>query len=166
MNRAFHQGNRTCRANTLPTIISRTINLVALAALLVSAMAARSAQAQTFTILHEFSGPPDGASSTARLIRDSAGNFFGTTYNGGAHGFGAVFVIDATGREKVLHSFDGSIAAYPFAGLLRDGAGNFYGTLSYNVGTIFKLNTKGEETELHAFSGTDGSDPQGDLVRD
>jgi uncharacterized repeat protein (TIGR03803 family) len=168
MNGAFQQRNRICRANTCPTIISRTINFVTLAAaaLLVSVVAAQSAQAQTFTALHEFSGPPDGASPTARLIRDSSGNFFGTTYNGGANGFGAVFVVDATGRETVLHSFDGSIAAYPFAGLLRDGAGNFYGALSYNIGTVFKLNTKGEETELHVFSGTDGSDPQGDLVRD
>jgi len=168
MNGAFHQGNLICRANTCPTIMSLATNFVTLAAaaLLLSVVTVRCAQAQTFTVLHEFSGPPDCASPTARLIRDSSGNFFGTTYNGGANGFGAVFVIDATGREAVLHSFDGSIAAYPFAGLLRDGAGNFYGTLSYNVGTVFKLNTKGEETELHVFSGTDGSDPQGDLVRD
>src|SRR2546423_15346092 len=122
------QRNRTCRANTRPPVVSRTINLVTLAAvaLLISVVTARSAQAQTFTVLHEFAGPPDGASPTAHLIRDSSGNFFGTTYGGGANGFGAVFVIDATGRSRVLHSFDDSTAAFPFSGLLRDGSCNFY----------------------------------------
>jgi uncharacterized repeat protein (TIGR03803 family) len=168
MKCGFQQRNPIGRAIACPTIISRTIKfmMLALATALLSVLAAQSAQAQTFTILHEFSGPPDGASPTAHLIRDSSGNFVGTTYNGGANGFGAVFVIDATGQETVLHSFDGSIAAYPFAGLLRDGAGNFYGTLSYNVGTVFKLNTKGKETTLHVFTGADGSDPQGDLIAD
>lgn len=160
------QRNRTFRTNTRPAIISRAINFVTLAAAAALLVSGVAAQAQTFTILHDFSGPPDGASPTARLIRDSSGNFFGTTYNGGANSYGAVFQIDAAGQETVLHSFDGSIAAYPFAGLLRDGAGNFYGTLSYNVGTVFKLSTKGKETQLHVFSGTDGSGPQGDLVRD
>src|SRR4051812_40326457 len=163
----FQLSNRICGAIACRTLILRTINLVTVAAaLLISVLAARSSQAQTFTILHECSGPPDGASPTARLIRDSSGNFFGTTYNGGANGFGAVFMMDAMGRETVLHSFDGSIAAYPFAGLLRDGAGNFYGTLSYDVGTVFKLDRKGKETTLHVFNGADGSDPQGDLVTD
>src|SRR5256885_15106873 len=69
MNGTFQRRNRICRANTCPTIISRTINFVTLAAaaLLVSVVAARSAQAQTFTVVHEFSGPPDGASPTAHL---------------------------------------------------------------------------------------------------
>jgi len=123
-------------------------------------------RAQSFSVLYEFTGWPDGTGPTARPIRDAAGNLYGTTYNGGAFGFGAVFRLDATGKETVLHSFDGSDAAFPFAGVLRDAAGNLYGTLSYNVGTVFKLDTTGTETVLHAFSGVDGSGPQGDLIRD
>jgi uncharacterized repeat protein (TIGR03803 family) len=148
--------------------ISRAMN-VALAVGLVmaaSVVLTQSAKAQTFKVLYEFKGSPDGASPTARLIWGPAGNLYGTTYNGGAYGFGAVFTLDPTGKETVLHSFDGSVAAFPFAGLLRDAAGNLYGTLSYNVGTIFKLDTKGKETVLHTFSGADGSSPQGDLIRD
>src|SRR3954469_13247068 len=168
MNTRLLAKSAMCEARTSPKTFSRTIKCATLAAgaLLISLLAARPAQAQTFTIVHDFSGSPDGASPTARLIRDSSGRLFGTTYNGGAQGFGAMFVVDPAGNESVLHSFDGSVAAYPFAGLLRDGAGNFYGTLSYNVGTVYKLDSKGRETTLHVFSGTDGSDPQGDLVRD
>lgn len=57
------QRKRICLSNTWLTILSRTINFVTLAgaaALLVSVVAARSAQAQNFTVWHEFSGPPDG----------------------------------------------------------------------------------------------------------
>jgi len=165
MNNGLQQISQICRAMIWPKLLSKTFIVVTGSALALAVML-RSAQAQTFTILHEFSGPPDGASPTARLIPGPSGQFFGTTDNGGANGFGAVFVVDSTGKEMVLHSFDGSIAAYPFAGLIRDGAGNFYGTLSYNVGTVFKLGPKGKETTLHVFTGADGSDPQGDLVRD
>jgi len=166
MNIGFQHMNQICRTTMWPKLISRTVYAGLTAALLVYGIASQSAQAQTFTVLYEFSGPPDGASPTARLIPGPAGQFFGTTYNGGANGFGAVFSVDSAGHETVLHSFDGSIAAYPFAGLLRDGAGNFYGTLSYNVGTVYKLDPNSKETTLHVFNGADGSDPQGDLVRD
>src|SRR5215831_20925240 len=113
MNIAFRQTKQICRATLWPKLISRTIYVVETVALLASGIAAQSGQAQTFSVLHEFAGAPDGASPTARLISGPSGQFFGTTYNGGANGFGAVFVLDSTGNETVLHSFDGSIAAYP-----------------------------------------------------
>lgn len=40
-------------------------------------------QAQTFPVIHSFSGPPDGSLSLASLIFDSAGNLYGTTAAGG-----------------------------------------------------------------------------------
>jgi uncharacterized repeat protein (TIGR03803 family) len=39
---------------------------------------------------------------------DSAGNLHGTTYSGGANGYGTVFKIGLDGTESVLHSFVGS----------------------------------------------------------
>jgi uncharacterized repeat protein (TIGR03803 family) len=70
-------------------------------------------------------------------VRDSAGNIYGTTIFGGASrnctgvGCGAVFKLDASGKETVLHSFtDGKDGGFPLAGLSKDAAGNLYGVAS------------------------------------
>jgi uncharacterized repeat protein (TIGR03803 family) len=43
------------------------------------------------------------------VIRDSAGNLYGTTSDGGACGYcGVVFKVDTAGRETVLYSFTGN----------------------------------------------------------
>jgi len=69
------------------------------------------------------------------LVRDAAGNLYGTTYFGGAHhncnenSCGVVFKLDTAGKETVLHSFTGGAdGAEPAAGLIMDNAGNLYGT--------------------------------------
>src|SRR5882724_10153447 len=64
------------------------------------------------TVLHSFTGVPDGRNPYAGLVRDAAGNLYGTTYYGGASnncfwGCGTVFVLDTAGAETVLHSFMG-----------------------------------------------------------
>lgn len=45
------------------------------------------------TVLHSFTGGSDGLGPMAGLVRDAAGNLYGTTIYGGAHGFGVVFKI-------------------------------------------------------------------------
>jgi uncharacterized repeat protein (TIGR03803 family) len=45
------------------------------------------------TVLYSFTGGTDGGYPYGALIRDSAGNLYGTTYNGGKRGTGVVFVI-------------------------------------------------------------------------
>jgi uncharacterized repeat protein (TIGR03803 family) len=108
------------------------------------------------------------------LILDAAGNLYGTAFQGGLFGDGgAVFELDAAGKETILHSFnpasgDGGI---PYAGLLRDAAGNLYGTTStggdFFGGTIFEVDASGNETVLYSFTGgTDGYSPEGGLVED
>lgn len=127
----------------------------------------------TLTIIHSFGGTPtDGTNPQAGLITDNAGNFYGTTYSGGAIGGGTVFKISATGTETVLHSFTGfpSDGANPRAGLVMDDLGNLYGTTSLggasDRGTVFKIDSAGVETILHSFDGTYGGEPLGALVID
>jgi uncharacterized repeat protein (TIGR03803 family) len=73
-------------------------------------------------------GGVDGGTPEAPLIRDSAGNLYGTTYAGGAFNFGTVFKLDKTGNETVLHSFTGGTdGAYPQEALILSDS-NLYGT--------------------------------------
>jgi uncharacterized repeat protein (TIGR03803 family) len=134
--------------------------------------ASQSAEAQTFSVLHSFTGGADGANPYAGLIQDSTGNFYGTTQLGGTSNLGAVFKLDPTGTEIVLHSFAGGAdGANPYSGLVQDSTGNLYGTTYYggapNHGTVFKLDPTGTETVLYSFAGgADGANPYASLVQD
>jgi uncharacterized repeat protein (TIGR03803 family) len=117
------------------------------------------------TVLYSFTGGTDGGFPYGSIIRDSAGNFYGTTNGGGAAGAGVVFKLDSSGNETVLYSFSGGAdGGYPLAGLIRDSDGNFYGTTNgggaSSAGVVFKLDTSGSETVLHTFTGgADGGYP-------
>jgi uncharacterized repeat protein (TIGR03803 family) len=96
-------------------------------------------------ILHTFTDGKDGAWPYAQLVRDPAGNLYGTAWNAGAGGFGVLFEINrSTGRYTVLHPFAGgnNDGANPYAGVVRDAAGNLYGTTyyggTYGYGVIYK----------------------------
>jgi uncharacterized repeat protein (TIGR03803 family) len=101
------------------------------------------------TVLYAFGDEPDGADPTAGVVRDQAGNLYGTTYAGGPgglEGFGTVFKLDPLGQETVLYRFSGGLdGAFPHSSLLIDGAGNLYGTassggpLDTGEGVIFKI---------------------------
>jgi uncharacterized repeat protein (TIGR03803 family) len=143
------------------------------AAFCLAIVTTQSAQAQTFKVLYNFTGSTDGATPYAPLVRDSAGNLYGTTEAGGASGAGTVFKVSKSGKETVLYSFTGGVdGANPFAGLLQDAADNLYGVTAYGgtsgVGTVFKLSKGGKETVLHNFAGgtADGCYPFGGLLRD
>ncbi|HUA15530.1 MAG TPA: choice-of-anchor tandem repeat GloVer-containing protein [Verrucomicrobiae bacterium] len=131
----------------------------------------------TFSVLHRFAGGTDGARPFSELYRDSLGNLYGTTVNGGdtacTNGCGVVFKITTAGAEKIMHRFAGppDDGANPYAGLIRDKAGNFYGTTSAggsaNQGTIFKIDASGNEAVLYSFQGgSDGAQPTARLVFD
>ena len=64
------------------------------------------AQAQNFIALHQFDSAGDGAFPEAALVRDAAGNLYGTTIIGGGGVAGVVFKIDPTGAETILLRFD------------------------------------------------------------
>jgi uncharacterized repeat protein (TIGR03803 family) len=86
--------------------------------------------AKAHKVLYTFGGQPgDGQTPMGGLVRDSAGNLYGTTSAGGLGGnicqggCGVVFKVDKTGTETVLYSFTGGAdGGNPVAGLLRDSA--------------------------------------------
>jgi uncharacterized repeat protein (TIGR03803 family) len=126
------------------------------------------------TVLHSFTGAPDGANPLGGVIRDSAGNLYGTTQSGGTANWGVVYKLDTAGHETVLYSFTGgSDGAYPYAGVIRDSAGNLYGTTyvggTIGWGVVYKVDTTGHETVLHSFGdgpGDDGEFPRAGVILD
>jgi uncharacterized repeat protein (TIGR03803 family) len=141
----------------------------------------------SYEVLYSFcsaSNCADGSSPTASLIRDTAGNLYGTTSTGGdlsacnGVGCGTVFKLDTTGNETVLYAFTGGTdGATPQAGVIHDAAGNLYGTTStggdlsacngVGCGAVFKLDTTGHETVIYAFTGgADGFDPVSGVIQD
>ena len=117
----------------------------------------------------------NGYDPQAGLIRDAAGNLYGTTYDGGTIG-GVVFRLNPAGRETILFDFGAlsttTTGTGPRAGVVMDSSGNLYGTTEYgggttNAGVVYKLSPAGQETVLYTFTGyTDGSTPQGGVILD
>jgi uncharacterized repeat protein (TIGR03803 family) len=141
-------------------------------ALAATGIAPVQAQAATETVLHNFASPPRGANARAGVIRDAAGNLFGTTYAGGAANAGVVFKVNTSGQQAVLYSFTGGTdGKNPWGGVVRDSSGNFYGTTYYGgaggAGVVYKVDTTGHETVLYSFSGgLDGGYPEGGVIID
>lgn len=153
----------------------------------VSPGSAKAGRGFSQSILYNFcsiSQCADGYNPLGGLVRDAAGNLYGTTYAGGSgfgaddNGGGVVFRVDTAGHETVLHNFcsamncaDGQLS---YAGLLLDRAGNLYGTTSQgganNWGTVFKIDTNGQESVLYSFCSAancaDGQLPYAGLIRD
>ncbi len=129
------------------------------------------------SVLYAFTGKSDGGNPNAALLRDAAGNLYGTTWSGGIeycyvyYGCGVIFKVNASNQETVLYSFtDGTDGKMP-GGLVADAAGNLYGTTydggTYGLGCVFELDTAGTLIVLYSFPGGAGSsDPTGHLVMD
>ncbi len=132
--------------------------------------------AGAITVLHAFKGyPTDGNRPIGVLVQGTDGNFYGTTYRGGANNGGSVFKITPAGVSTLLYSFNFSSgyldAQLPVAGLTLGADGNFYGVGtaggSKNAGAIFKITPAGSESILYNFcsvSCSDGFGPATPLV--
>ena len=126
-------------------------------------------------VLHTFrGGTKDGCGPLAGLVKDSAGNLYGTTFHCGTWGYGTVFKLDHKGNETLLHSFSGrdnGDGENPY-GLLLDRKGNLYGVAvmggTSDNGVVYKLDKNGHETVLHSFGGgnSDGCQPIGTPTMD
>jgi uncharacterized repeat protein (TIGR03803 family) len=152
----------------------RTLSMaLAFAIVLLPALAASpSAQAQTYNVLHNFTGGSDGGFPLyGSLVHDKAGNLYGTTYQGGGSSYGTVFKVTKSGKETVLYSFTGGAdGGYPYAGLVLSGNA-LYGTAAnggYGYGVVFEVNIKTKsENVLYTFTGgADGAYPFAGLARD
>jgi len=118
--------------------------------------------AATYTVLHAFTGT-DGDSPQSTLVRAKDGNYYGTTYYGGAYGsFGTVYQLTSSGTFTSIHSFNNTDGRNP-SGLIVGKDGYLYGTTmiggAYDFGTVFKISTTGVLTTLHDFTG--GADGAG-----
>ncbi len=110
------------------------------------------------SVLYNFTGGADGSITFAGVVRDAAGNLYGTTGFGGnlsdcgGSGCGVVFKVDPAGKETVLYTFTGGTdGANPQGNLLLDEEGNLYGTASgggdstCQCGVVFKIALHGGE---------------------
>ena len=146
-------------------------------------------EARHETILYSFQNGPDGGYPFGPLIRDSAGNLYGTTDEGGdlscspgqGYGCGTVFKVDRYGNESALFTFTGETSGFDlFSPVIRDAkTGYIYGTTYLGgdlycpldtingCGLVFGISADGRETVLHRFAGgTDGAFPFAGLARD
>lgn len=102
----------------------------------------------TLTTLATFNGK-EGRYPDTGLVRDAAGNLYGTAFMGAANHKGSVFRLSppTAGQTQwtltTLATFDGTNGAYPDTGLLLDSAGNLYGTTVgagvHGSSTVFKV---------------------------
>ena len=128
------------------------------------------------TVLYRFEGGNNGSDPVAGLVRDAAGNLYGTTQGNGVFGGQSViFKVDPRGQQTVLYVADGPDASSLDSPLALDAHGNIYGMSPYGgnsdcgdggCGTLFKITPAGKFTVLHAFTETDGRQPEGGLVLD
>jgi uncharacterized repeat protein (TIGR03803 family) len=135
-----------------------------------------------FKTLAIFDGA-NGYSPSGPLIQGKDGDFYGTTWSGGAnyHSAGTFFKITPTGTLTILYNFcslknctDGDLPN----GVVQAADGDFYGTTNsggthicdhYGCGTVFKMTPSGQLTILHNFCSErncrDGWSPYAGLVQ-
>ena len=169
--------------------MSRTRSFLCLSLLAIALLPA--AQAQTFTVIHDFSGGADGETPDTGLI-DAAGNLYGTTESGGdpracnRQGCGIVYKLSQKNSAWVLSSLyafgGGDDGAAPRTGLTFGPDGALYGTTvnggGQNFGTVYKLQPPSSichsvacpwtETILHRFvaGANDGAYPSSGVIFD
>jgi uncharacterized repeat protein (TIGR03803 family) len=125
--------------------------------------------AATLKTLYQFPGGGDGLAPWGGLV-DVGGTLYGTNFEGGAYGRGAVFSINPqSGAEKLVYSFtEGTDASEPQAGPLAVG-GLLYGTSNaggaYGYGAVYSVNpATGAEAVLFSFTPAMGGGSGSSLV--
>ena len=109
----------------------------------------------------------DGNAPSASLVQAASGDFYGTTYGGGAYDSGTIFKITPNGTLTTLYSFcpqagcpDGELPSKP---LVQASNGDLYGITTAGgvdssscpsgCGTIFKITPTGSFTTLQTAQG-------------
>jgi len=144
--------------------------------------------AQTFSVLHSFTGGTDGGNPWGGLTIDRAGNLYGTASLGGTHQLGAVFKLSHSQQGwtfNPLYSFTGSPndGGSPITSMVFGPDGTLYGVTSgggpIGFGTAFNVRPPAricsrvlcpwDETVIHEFPdpmGVDGFFPTGSPLFD
>ena len=183
--------NRLHRMTNLPGDF-RSLGFALILLYTLAGVGAEELRAQTFSLLHTFTGGRDGGVPTGMLVLDRGGHIYGTTSQGGDPDHMCSFGRCGTVFELVernsywslttLYSFLGlSDRGTPFAGVSIGPNGTLYGTAfsgGFGGGTVYNLrppahtpaNTRSGwiETPIHSFNGAgDGSEPAyGSLIFD
>lgn len=136
-----------------------------------------TSQAATEKILHDFNPWQHGFQPNGNLVMDSAGNFYGTTVQGGVStcnygaGCGTIFQLTRAAdgwHETAIYNFTGGSDGWSPEAVVLDASGNIYGSASvggaYNGGTVFELSPSANggwtESTLYTFTqGSDGGQP-------
>ena len=137
------------------------------------------------TVLHAFTGDPDGEYPESSLIMDQSGDLFGTTLSGGSNTFsacafgscGTLFEQPSSGKESVLYSFcsmsackdggnpEGNLTlaqTEAMFGVTLIGGGR--GCSAKGCGTVFDFVSNAEHV-IYAFAGgSDGEAPQAGIT--
>jgi uncharacterized repeat protein (TIGR03803 family) len=132
--------------------------------------------------LHNFTGGNDGCEPYGGVVMDSAGNLYGTTFEGGANTGGVVYEMVNNGGGsytlKVIHAFSNGTGGGSPLGDLFMFKGSFYGVTVYGggggcnkgCGTVYRLTKSGGkwvETVLYVFNNHgDGYWPYAGVVLD
>lgn len=147
--RFVSSGVDSCRRVALPSLL-----IAGMLALAILATATPPAYAQTYQVIHTFTGCADGDSPLATLTLDKSGRLYGTTAFGGSacghSGGGVAFRVERAGSgwiQTPIHTFsDGSNDGrepFNYGGLTTGPDGIFYGTTksggAYGNGTVFTL---------------------------
>lgn len=107
----------------LSSALNGSVRLILALAVALTLFVSTAAHAQTFTALHEFSGT-DGYQPYGTLIRDNAGNLYGTTFFSlSGMGSGTVFQLRDSRSGWLfnsLYQFTVSYGAHPSAALYSD----------------------------------------------
>lgn len=169
--------------------LSRRLYVLSAIATAVVAVLSIASQAQTFTVLHSFTGGNDGGEPAASVTLDQAGNLYGTTGLGDRQNMGAVFKMANRPSGWIftnLYSFTGgSDGERPMGGVIFGPDGSLYGNTSRGAnpacdlgcGSVYNLKPQPhvcnstscpwQETTLYEFTGQqDGGTPTGNLLFD
>ncbi len=156
-----------------------------IAMMLCTGSVSRASASAKETVLYSFDCSTGGCGPEGPLVRDKAGNLYGTTYAGGdlncneSQGCGTVYELSLNTQgswtETTIYSFQGgSDGANPNSGVIFGADGNLYGTTQYGgsstacgetgCGTIFELSPSASgwtEMILTSFDLASGANPNG-----
>lgn len=192
MVRPWQDRNRNLAIN-LQTVAAVVLALAVVSGL--SAVVPQTARAQTYSVIHNFTGGPDGATPMAGLTMDRAGNLYGTSAYGGklggncgVSGCGTLFRLAKRNSGWVvtpLYIFlGGDDGANPEANVVVGSDGTLYSTTSLGggpcdgdgCGTVFTLKPPASacktalcpwaENVIYRFTGLNGIGPVGAVVFD